>query len=678
MRAGPATSRAEAWLRRGGAWLCRGGAWLGSLTRMPWVVLPVVFFLGRLASILGLYLLPTPAGSRVVVAVGRFLWPAIPSELGLVLGITILQRSLVAWARGRVRPVWERRAVLVGWLLFGLHALASQTDAEIRRWMGQRMGLIFARRALSSLLEPGAVDYAAGMMAKDPLGLSWALLCVTLPLLVTGGWLLWVRPWSTPLLVPKPSWKGSGGLFVMAVALLVWSATFDGAVRKWRMAAPVACVLAIDLHHELRAGRTPPDPEAFALLRQQVGLPPAPGEPYPLWRVPPPSPQAPPHPRPDGPPARPDLFLLVVESLRGWNLDWQDPRLAQVAPNLVRLWQERGIAFSHAHSNGFPSGEGNMSVQLGLWSYPNRAIFNEFLDIHTLALPEILGRHGYHRVWLTGSDPSIDNMQPWVQRWYDRWELLKQDDLALVRRLLELYRAAPPGQPRLMSLYTVTMHPPYRVPASWGPPLRDPDAAYQRALRFTDAALGELFDALRRTDRWNDTFIAVVGDHGQPNRWQVEHGADLGPIHAGHTWIGLLLAGPGLPAGTVQPATASQVDLPPTLLARAGITAANHFLGRDLLAPGGAGRPAISVLASGFALTEGEVQLVGDLWDEQEVHKRRYDVGLPVGVEEFRTGEELPVTVADRQRLRQVARLLRAYGSLLDEDRLMPPPAPPR
>ena len=156
-----------------------------------------------------------------------------------------------------------------------------------------------------------------------------------------------------------------------------------------------------------------------------------------------------------------------------------------------------------------------MSVQLGLWSYPNRAIFNEFLDIHTLALPEILGRHGYHRVWLTGSDPSIDNMQPWVQRWYDRWELLKQDDLALVRRLLELYRAAPPGQPRLMSLYTVTMHPPYRVPASWGPPLRDPDAAYQRALRFTDAALGELFDALRRTDRWNDTFIAVVGDHGR-------------------------------------------------------------------------------------------------------------------------------------------------------------------
>lgn len=113
---------------------------------------------------------------------------------------------------------------------------------------------------------------------------------------------------------------------------------------------------------------------------------------------------------------RPDVVFLVLESLRGWRLDWRDPSLVERVPNLVSLWRERGVAFTHAHSNGFPSGEGNMNLQLGLWSHPARSIYAEYAGIHTRSLAAILHDAGYERWWLTGSDPSFDNMLPWVRR----------------------------------------------------------------------------------------------------------------------------------------------------------------------------------------------------------------------------------------------------------------------
>lgn len=222
----------------------------------------------------------------------------------------------------------------------------------------------------------------------------------------------------------------------------------------------------------------------------------------------------------------------------------------------------------------------------------------EHLAIRTLALPEILGRAGYHRIWVTGSDPSFDNIQHWTRRWYDRWEFVDGGDERLVKRLIALDKEAPADGPRLLSLYTYTTHPPYAIPGEPSRP-EDPDEAYARALHFADGALGLLFDELRKSGRLDRAVVIVTGDHAQPNAWQLANESALGLPHAGHTWTGLLLAAPGIAGGAIREEAVSHVDVAPTVLAALGIKASQHFLGLDLRPSPPPRRRALSVLYGG-------------------------------------------------------------------------------
>ena len=58
----------------------------------------------------------------------------------------------------------------------------------------------------------------------------------------------------------------------------------------------------------------------------------------------------------------------------------------------------------------------------------------------------------------------------------------------------------------------------------------------------------------------------------------------------------MLLAAPGLGPGTLDPATVSHADIPPTVLALVGLQVSNHFMGRDLLAPAPADMSTLSVI----------------------------------------------------------------------------------
>ena len=370
-----------------------------------------------------------------------------------------------------------------------------------------------------------------------------------------GVAVFWLLRSSRTQAWPKrpPRWQASVAILLLGAFSLGSSVYLKPALRKWRLVGPAIYGLALDVGREVAGGDAPRDMQrAVAALQRQIDNPHGSPE-YPLWRNVPDEAQRLAEFRARPLERKPDVILVVIESLRGWTLDWRDAQAARLAPNMAALWKERGVAYPYAHSNGFPSGEGNMSVHLGLWSHPRRAIFAEHLAIRTLSLPEILGQAGYHRIWLTASDPSFDNMQPWIRRWYDEWVIDHGGDDSLTRKMIERYDAAPPDAPRLMTMYTGTMHPPFRVPASFGPRLEDPDQAYLQALRFTDRALGQLFDHLRASGRWQNTVVICVGDHGQPSPWHLAHAEDLPPAHAGYTWIGMLLAAPGLGPGPTGP-----------------------------------------------------------------------------------------------------------------------------
>lgn len=97
-------------------------------------------------------------------------------------------------------------------------------------------------------------------------------------------------------------------------------------------------------------------------------------------------------------------------------------------------------------------------------------------------------------------------------------------------------------------------------------------ALYDEEVRFTDAGIGRLLDALRRTGRWDETVVAVVSDHG-------EEFFDHGGIAHGHSLyeellrVPLLVSVPGAGGGRVIRPPVTTAALAATLLDLMGVSA---------------------------------------------------------------------------------------------------------
>jgi arylsulfatase A-like enzyme len=332
---------------------------------------------------------------------------------------------------------------------------------------------------------------------------------------------------------------------------------------------------------------------------------------------------------------------------------------------------------------GFPSPEGRVGVHLGLWSDPTERVIERFLAIRTLALPQILARAGWETSLLTAGDPSFDKMPPWYDRWYQSWEYdaARSDDLSAARRVVDVLNDRRSGRPRFLLFNTVTMHAPLTFPGEVEDPRESFHHKYMAAARYADAALGQLFDGLRKSGRWAKTVVIVVGDHSWPGPWMGLQAPRAGVPNVGETWVPLLVAAPELRGGTVREETVSQLDVPPTVLGLLGVRASTHFVGRDLLA---ADSPAplgvLSFRNRGIGFTRGPYRFQLDMDPSGFLKKTRYvdwnpDCPDPEPYGCYRNGTSLPVTAEDRPLLSKLRAAARAYAELWESNRLVPPEA---
>ena len=121
-------------------------------------------------------------------------------------------------------------------------------------------------------------------------------------------------------------------------------------------------------------------------------------------------------------------------------------------------------------------------------------------------------------------------------------------------------------------------------------------ALYDAEIRFADAEVGRLLDAIDELGLRDDTVVLLTADHGETLLERLatdgvafDHGYTLDEHDIR---IPFLLRGPGVPSGT-SPLTATLDDIAPTLLARAGIPTPPGMTGGDLVA-GDPGGPAVS------------------------------------------------------------------------------------
>lgn len=278
-----------------------------------------------------------------------------------------------------------------------------------------------------------------------------------------------------------------------------------------------------------------------------------------------------------------DVILLSLESFRGWVGDFRIGQNCERMPNLCALGKA-GTTFPYTYSVGYPSTEGMLGLQLGIWSHPSKVFLSSLMNTRTRSLPDILGEAGYYRVVLTAAEPSFDNFTPWFSKWFDfaEYDPKRSADIPLAERFREVYAARPKDKPLYFEWINFVTHTPFTVPKSYAEPAATSDQRYAQAVAYLDSAIGIVLDAVRKGPRANETVIVVTGDHSIANAKAQKKQDELGEANSTYTWTTFIWAGAGIPADSLVLEPRSHVDYAPTILSQLGLRATNHFVGENL------------------------------------------------------------------------------------------------
>jgi phosphoglycerol transferase MdoB-like AlkP superfamily enzyme len=287
-------------------------------------------------------------------------------------------------------------------------------------------------------------------------------------------------------------------------------------------------------------------------------------------------------PRPHRPP---NLVIVVVESLGAGYVGGLGG--LPLTPNLDRL-AAQGLWFTQLYATGTRTVRGLEAIVTGFPPTAAESVLKRpesQRDFFTLAA--LLKREGYRTEFLYGGMSHFDNMgrffrQNGFERVIDQkdfeehaflgtWGVSDED---LVTKAHASFLAHG-DQPFFSLLLTTSNHDPFEFPDGRIALHEQPTRTRNNAVKYTDYALGKLFELARSAPYYKDTLFLVVADHDAR-----VFGADLVPIERFR--IPGLMIGPGVPLRN-EPRLTSQIDLAPTLLGLMGIHSETPMIGRDVL-----------------------------------------------------------------------------------------------
>lgn len=316
--------------------------------------------------------------------------------------------------------------------------------------------------------------------------------------------------------------------------------------------------------------RTLPEPQYSAL---------APKWPDPARDIPNPNPLAPKH-----------VVVIEMESLSASFMQAYGSEKDNITPNLDRLTGE-SIWFSDLYATGTRTVRGLEGLSVALPPLPGQSIVRREHNDHLYTLGSMLRKNDFEPMFLYGGYGAFDNMNAFFRangyRISDRENFTEAnqnfatiwgvaDELLFNEALDQLERDSASNRKRFLHIMTTSNHRPYVYPEGH---IDIPSKTGRNgAVKYTDWAIGDFLARAARRPWFKDTLFIIVADHNAsvagkqslpPNKYRIP----------------AMLYWPAKLAPRRIEVMASQIDLPPTVLALLGIRTRGVFFGQNLLGP---------------------------------------------------------------------------------------------
>ena len=280
---------------------------------------------------------------------------------------------------------------------------------------------------------------------------------------------------------------------------------------------------------------------------------------------------------------RPNIVLITVDTLRADHVGAYGDRSA-ITPNIDGL-AARGVRFDQGFAHApltFPSHASILTGQLPA-VHGGRDNGSQVLSSAVPTVAERLNRAGYRTAAFVSS--FILSAQFGLDRGFDVYDDRLPSGGPIIDDQLrrtavdtsvaaERWIAANASAPFFAWIHFYDPHAPY-APASAG------RSAYDAAVTAADAGVGRVLTALARSGIADRTIVILTADHGEGlgDHGEQQHGLLL---YDSVMHVPLIVAGPRFATAVVS-AQVAHVDIAPTILAAAGMSAAG-LPGRDLRA----------------------------------------------------------------------------------------------
>lgn len=281
-----------------------------------------------------------------------------------------------------------------------------------------------------------------------------------------------------------------------------------------------------------------------------------------------------------------NIVVILEESLGATFI--KDLGGISATPNLEQLRHD-GWWFKQLYATGTRSVRGIEAVISSFLPTPARSTVKLSLSQHHFyTAADLLSRQGYFTEFLYGGETHFDNMKSFFTG-NGFQSILGQDDVinpqfigswgasdedlfnTAHQRFEELHRKK---KPFFSLVFTSSNHEPFEYPDGKIERYSAPKHSVENAVKYADYALGQFIETAKSSNYWDNTIFLIVADHDTR-----VYGNELVPIKKFQI-PGLILG------GSVEPRTidavTSQIDLLPTIISLAGVSAWTPAIGQDL------------------------------------------------------------------------------------------------